>query len=881
MSITTNVEINEQNPWPGLAAFDERAARFFNGRDEETAELRRLVLSSPLVVLFGVSGLGKTSLLQAGLFPVLRRDHVLPVYVRLDYTAEESLIEQIAHAFQREIRAHRVDAPSGDGQTLWEYLHQSKLELWSEQNHLLTPFFVLDQFEEAFTLGADRAASVGQFRRDLSDLVENRVPQAVAESLHHAADRYDLGMQRYKVLLSFREDFLPAVEGWKRDVPSVMRNRLRLRPMSATQAFAAVHETAPDLVDKELATRIVDFVAKQNRADAGRESTDERPVEPALLSLVCHGLNERRLARGKARIDTGLLDETGSSIIADFYNRVVGGLRPQVRAFIETELITGKGFRDQRDLDDARSRYGLSDEEITTLVNARLLRIEPVRGSQRVELTHDLLTRVVLEAREERTQREKTSLRRRRQLRAVLAAGTVLAAAMTTLVVLDRATHKDLARREKERADSLARARLQEENLLLAQVAGQRAALLVLDTILTDQASVREWEVNTGITHNKQDGLIRRHDTTSNPQIRALRADSISQLATLYTLQTESLRTAREKGLRASAKTSAYFSGGWILPFDSYSQLDLFDVRLGQIVANPTYARLFGGVTPGAEFDLQPQFLPDAFPPSLHSVSWTTREPIDIGSVAVFVQHDGTNNELPQVPWRGVSELALSARLLGAGDVESAWVTVALLRPALPYAGADAYGDKQPLRSLGICLPLRKIPEHERSRPRNLAPSVTRSRAFRLDVMPATEWGPRIVELDAYPDTSCSAPSPKLISEIASDSAFQRLRADYTSSTVAISLVLQALEREVRSAIRPDDNERTQNVRRAQRATEFLIETDTAAWNNAQRTWARNTITLSQPRMSGVRAPGIRLLAKLDSMERRSRNARTRVALGR
>ena len=79
--------IDEQNPWPGLGAFDEAAQLFFNGRREESAALRRLVMQAPLTVLFAASGLGKTSLVQAGLFPLLRKDS-LPVYVRLDPRGE-------------------------------------------------------------------------------------------------------------------------------------------------------------------------------------------------------------------------------------------------------------------------------------------------------------------------------------------------------------------------------------------------------------------------------------------------------------------------------------------------------------------------------------------------------------------------------------------------------------------------------------------------------------------------------------------------------------------------------------------------------------------------------------------------------------------------
>ena len=59
--LVAGTAIDAQNPWPGLSAFDEPAQRFFNGRDAESAELLRLVGQASLTVLFGKSGLGKTS----------------------------------------------------------------------------------------------------------------------------------------------------------------------------------------------------------------------------------------------------------------------------------------------------------------------------------------------------------------------------------------------------------------------------------------------------------------------------------------------------------------------------------------------------------------------------------------------------------------------------------------------------------------------------------------------------------------------------------------------------------------------------------------------------------------------------------------------------
>ena len=76
---------DEKNPWLGLASFTEETRQYFFGRDEEVAELARRVQRKLLTVLFGQSGLGKTSILRAGLVPRLRGQGYCPVYVRIDY----------------------------------------------------------------------------------------------------------------------------------------------------------------------------------------------------------------------------------------------------------------------------------------------------------------------------------------------------------------------------------------------------------------------------------------------------------------------------------------------------------------------------------------------------------------------------------------------------------------------------------------------------------------------------------------------------------------------------------------------------------------------------------------------------------------------------
>jgi S1-C subfamily serine protease len=434
-SIVPTHVLDPQNPWPGLDAFDESASPFFNGREQEQTELARLIAQAPLTVLFGKSGLGKTSLLKAGLFPLLRAQGILPIYVRLAVLQrDQSLIDQLMAALAREAAEHAVQvAPGGFTGTLWELLHQRDFALWSATNQPLIPLFVLDQFEEIFTLGAANRTGVERLRVDIADLVENRIPAPVVVRLESSVDTaasFDVRRQRYKVLISFREDFLPDIETWRSTLPSLMHNRFRLSAMNAAQGFAAVYKTgaAAQLVDEPTAREIVRFVGKIQSDDrsaatatrsqqvAGEPDVDDftrHEIEPALLSLVCAELNKRRQAARRSVIDAELLRGTAASIIADFYLRQVGNVPATTRRFIEDELLTEGGYRSSFPVDEALKQGALTEAELRRLIDGRLLRIEHQLGVPRVELTHDRLTDVVELERDKRRTRERSEGRRR------------------------------------------------------------------------------------------------------------------------------------------------------------------------------------------------------------------------------------------------------------------------------------------------------------------------------------------------------------------------------------------------------------------------------------------------------------------------------------
>ncbi|MCY7312058.1 MAG: hypothetical protein LH491_00090, partial [Pseudoxanthomonas sp.] len=121
------VTLDPENPWLGLFSYTEETRAYFHGRDEETAELARRVQRKLLTVLFGQSGLGKTSLLRAGLVPRLRNEGYCPVYLRVAYAPESPPpAEQIKDAIFKASTAAGHWTQSGSavqGESLWEFMH--------------------------------------------------------------------------------------------------------------------------------------------------------------------------------------------------------------------------------------------------------------------------------------------------------------------------------------------------------------------------------------------------------------------------------------------------------------------------------------------------------------------------------------------------------------------------------------------------------------------------------------------------------------------------------------------------------------------------------------------------------------------------------------
>ncbi len=406
--------VDAASPWPGLAAFREADQAFFKGREAVIEEVVRIVTRAPVTVLFGVSGLGKTSLLRAGIFPGLRLNGILPIYVRLRHGDDAgSLRQQVWDTLATAVDATNIEAPEPDEDgTLWEYFHRRDVRFWNERNRLVTPLLVFDQFEEIFTVGR---ASVGRRQRseaflgELADLAEARPPSAVKARLESDPDlalHYTLADRPCKLMLSLREDFLADLSDLTGRMPSVHHNTFRLQRMNAGEALRVVQ--VEGLMDAEVAERVVAFVAAPDHDEAAHGTFGA--IEPALLSVFCRELNLKRQAQGRSTITADLVEGSATRIIADFYHRAMAepDLGTGVRRLIEEKLLTRSGFRNVIAEEEALVEPGVSAADLDRLIALRLLRREDTgrKGQARIELTHDVLTEPIRISRDERHIRE-------------------------------------------------------------------------------------------------------------------------------------------------------------------------------------------------------------------------------------------------------------------------------------------------------------------------------------------------------------------------------------------------------------------------------------------------------------------------------------------
>jgi len=449
----TTVAEAVRTPYKGLSPFDdtEHDALLFFGRERDTEIVVANALASRLTVLYGPSGVGKSSLLRAGVVHSLRKvTDMDPIAVAYYSSWAGDPLGGIEEA----VRGALTDTFGGDpGDAAGDLA--DRLDAWTAALGCEL-CLVLDQFEELFLYHEEGG---------------------LLEALPELVTRPGL---RVNVVLGIRDDELAKLDIFKARISGLFSNYLRLDLLDRDAARAAIlgpldryNELADESVaiEPELVETVLGEVAA-GRIDpglTGRGAVSEAPedrtrVETPYLQLVMQKLWEVERQRRSTVLRLATLAELGGAqrIVEDHLEHAMAALTPvqrDVAAGMFDHLVTPSGAKIAHGVTDLASFAHVEPTQIepvlSSLARERILRPTGENGSagDRYEIYHDVLAGAVLAWRakhdaEMALVREREASWRRQRRLAIVAGVSLTAFALMAFLAAYAISQRSTARHQ-------------------------------------------------------------------------------------------------------------------------------------------------------------------------------------------------------------------------------------------------------------------------------------------------------------------------------------------------------------------------------------------------------------------------------------------------
>jgi hypothetical protein len=425
--------------YPGVQPFSKGQAHLFFGRDEDIERLFDLILLEKLVVLFGKSGYGKSSLLNAGVLPLLDKEtekggrKYLPVPVRFNAWLETDnsifgkFLFHLISAIQADNQPRKAirTGSSNIPETLWSVLK------FSRPSPDTVFVLIFDQFEEFFTYPE---AQQQEFKRQLAELLYADVPTYVKQNEDkHTPEEIAFLREKMEVktVFSIRADRMSDLDRLKDKLPAILHKRCELRALSTTQAREALVEPARkegdfasqafDWSEKALSRILDEFSHDKQGRDVGVEAFLLQVLAQNIESQVIRGEIADHNGNGTPDVSLEDLPADLSNIFSEYYRNKINELpknkRLIARLLIEDGLVFASPEGDARrlsmDADVLMQQSGADRDLLKALEDTFLLRREVnTTGGWNYELSHDTLLKPVLSWRDERRGAEQVEAER-------------------------------------------------------------------------------------------------------------------------------------------------------------------------------------------------------------------------------------------------------------------------------------------------------------------------------------------------------------------------------------------------------------------------------------------------------------------------------------
>lgn len=475
-----------ENTFLGLQPYTEDDAYRFKGRAEESQELFRLIVRNDFTVCYAESGEGKTSLLNAGVFPLLRENMYLPIAITFtsdDYQVTpdnfDTIIDRCIKDSITEYNAknkgisveYKLCSTDFQGLDCQAELQQelSKYSWWKLRNYkpqamglTFTPVFVFDQFEEVFNMPGS-IVWTKKFFDWLEDVSSDSCPDKIAKKIRaiigtNAAFPAIKEEKDFKAVFSLRKEFIGELDYWgmqKCFIPSLKDNRYCLKALTYEGAKKVM--TQQERFEEDKVKQVLTHFVGQYSREPERTIAENLPAIPALLlSVVCDSW-EKDMDTFSASDKEGI-DQSLSKILEHFYNHVICSIVSDMSKCIPN-LLSDQCLHDIEtalfalvDSNNKRIRTKTTTANLTqvdfdakyknVLSNNRIIKVTKVDGEDYVEIVHDSLCPIIAKRKElrlaaEAKEREKQLLRdQAKKMRKRLSLFSILAIAFVGLMAL-------------------------------------------------------------------------------------------------------------------------------------------------------------------------------------------------------------------------------------------------------------------------------------------------------------------------------------------------------------------------------------------------------------------------------------------------------------
>jgi hypothetical protein len=254
----------KRDRFPGLRSFEQDDAEIFFGRDTEINQLAKLIMVNRINVVFGPSGVGKSSLLNTVFLKEKELSYFLPIRIRLNqnylnqddvakgeeeflspaeivYKSIEANLKQLDVIYRKEDIIY-----DGNQSKIWEYikLADSKLkEKFPNRDIVL----IFDQFEEFFSCTNDVETD---FINQLAEITHELSPKRILDWIGNLNDTDRIPVIEWykqpsmRILFAIRSDKLSLMDRMDNSIPNILSNRFQINFFDSENAKLAINGPA-------------------------------------------------------------------------------------------------------------------------------------------------------------------------------------------------------------------------------------------------------------------------------------------------------------------------------------------------------------------------------------------------------------------------------------------------------------------------------------------------------------------------------------------------------------------------------------------------------------------------------------------------------------